>query len=156
MNNQFDLLGVKQNASKYEIDRAYNKLMKKLDYEENVNKKKREDINTTYNMINKNQVEQLSTKTAEQMTHDPFLLSKTDNSLFDFLHTRFNDMEQFFNTRLANMNDQNFQSSYYSKEMISSMDGNQLYTKVRENNNGKINEFEEYKPINTKQIKQKY
>lgn len=135
MEKAYKTLGLKQNASKEDVERAYKKSMQKYNDEAMRNYEQKQTLIDAYNTINHNS--------------EPYMyLFQPFRSL---MSTNFGNFEvpsfPSISDRLVFDDDDSTNTYYYARESMSTVRDGKVYKKVRENNNGKLREFEEHKSL---------
>jgi len=136
MDNYYELLGVKKNATMTQISKAYKKLALKLHPDKGGNDYLFRKVNEAYKVLS-NKRDRYNYDTSHQIvSKDNFSSSLFDMMKFD----RLFDIPSFDTLfDMTNINPKN--SHYYSETIESVYHNGKGTTKKRINNNGKINEY---------------
>lgn len=137
----YKILGIKPSASQIEIDGAYNKLVKRNDEERRINEENKQKLATAYNMVSKKvHTVDLHNGVYNKDSYDrQFHLDRHFGYIDNFLKS--------FSMHNNETDENDKRSFFYTKESVTKLKDNVLQTHVVENNNGKVSEYKNTKPL---------
>lgn len=137
MSNPYQVLGVSNSATKDEIKKAYKRLCSKHHPDKYLDMKDKEKHQKKFKEIQQAYSAIKDQRNTEIQIH-PFMRMRNP------FHTDFDKMFDDMEKKMSEFNLNNDNGTYYSKQTFSCTRNGKTVTKVEENINGDIKQFESY------------